>query len=115
MGHTAALLNDVRSQLAPDDVALKEARDRRDAVLDAAATFPGAMRTFKSGSLAHGTANWVASGTRALRRSSLRICWSSGSSGFVIPSSQVGRSGVNRAAMAVRSGLVCLRRNLVAE
>lgn len=57
MGHTARLLDDVRSQLAPEDQALKEARGRRDAVRDAAASFPGCRRTFTSGSLAHGTAN----------------------------------------------------------
>lgn len=57
MGHTATLLDDVRSQLAPDDLALKEARTRRDAVLDAAATFSGVLRKFTSGSLAHATAN----------------------------------------------------------
>ncbi len=57
MGHTARLLDDIRSQLAPEDQALKEARGRRDAVRDAAASFAGARRTFTSGSLAHGTAN----------------------------------------------------------
>ncbi|HET7477116.1 MAG TPA: hypothetical protein VFJ97_13975 [Dermatophilaceae bacterium] len=57
MGHTVTLLNDIRSQLAPDDLALKEARTRRDAVRDAVATFPGVLRTFASGSIAHATAN----------------------------------------------------------
>lgn len=57
MGYTRTVLDDVRAQLAPDDVALKEARVRREAVLAASATFPGALRVFRSGSLAHGTAN----------------------------------------------------------
>lgn len=57
MGYTARILEDVRSQLAPDDAALKEARERRDAVRAAAETFRGARRSFSSGSLAHGTAN----------------------------------------------------------
>ena len=57
MGHTARLLDDVRSQLAPEDQALKEARERRDAVRDAADSFVACRRTFVSGSLAHGTSN----------------------------------------------------------
>lgn len=57
MGYTARLLEDVRAQLAPDDVVLKEARTRRDLVRDAAKSFGGALRSFRSGSLAHGTAN----------------------------------------------------------
>jgi hypothetical protein len=51
------VLDDVRAQLAPDDVVLKEARERRDLARRAAETFTGALRTFRSGSLAHGTAN----------------------------------------------------------
>lgn len=57
MGHAAAVLDDVRSQIAPDDVALKEARERRDRTTSAAEKFTGALRTFASGSLAHKTAN----------------------------------------------------------
>lgn len=57
MGYTAQLLDDVRSQLAPDDAALKEARERRDPVRRSAESFLGTIRSFKSGSLAHGTAN----------------------------------------------------------
>jgi hypothetical protein len=57
MGCTEDLLNDIRGQLAPDDAVLKEARQRRDTVRQAAASFRGAQRTFPSGSLAHGTAN----------------------------------------------------------
>ena len=59
MGYTQQLLNDVRAQLAPEDVVLKEAKDRRELVLRAAESFPGVnrSRSFASGSLAHGTAN----------------------------------------------------------
>lgn len=57
MGYTRAVLDDVRAQLAPDDVAMKEAKVRREAVLTASLTFRGALRVFRSGSLAHGTAN----------------------------------------------------------
>lgn len=57
MGYTAQILDDVRQQLAPDDLVLKEARDRRDAVKSAAGSFHGVLRAYNSGSLAHGTAN----------------------------------------------------------
>lgn len=57
MSFTEDLLDDVRAQLAPDDVVLKEARERRELTREAALTFPGTLRTFRSGSLAHGTAN----------------------------------------------------------
>lgn len=57
MGYTAQILDDIRAQLAPDDAALAAARERRDAVRDAASAFRGARGTFASGSLAHGTAN----------------------------------------------------------
>lgn len=57
MGSTDDFLNDIRAQLAPDDAVLKEARERRDTVRNAAMSFRGAQRSFASGSLAHGTAN----------------------------------------------------------
>lgn len=57
MGYTAEILDDIRQQLAPDDLVLKEARDRRDAVKSAASSFGGVLRTYNSGSIAHGTAN----------------------------------------------------------
>lgn len=57
MGCTSAVLDDIRSQLAPDDVVLKEARQRRDTVRRAAESFPGVLKSYGSGSLAHGTAN----------------------------------------------------------
>jgi len=55
--YTNALLDVIRSQIAPDDQSLKEARARRDAVLDAAEKFGQTNRSFASGSLAHRTAN----------------------------------------------------------
>ncbi len=57
MSNTQNVLDDVRAQLAPDDMVIKEAPDRRDAVTAAGESFIGALRTFNSGSLAHGTAN----------------------------------------------------------
>lgn len=57
MTYVDEMLDDVRAQLAPDDVVLKEARERRDLVRKAAEIFTGALRTYRSGSLAHGTAN----------------------------------------------------------
>ena len=55
--NTTILLDDIRSQIAPHDDALKEARARRDAVCDAAESFGSTNRTFASGSIAHRTAN----------------------------------------------------------
>jgi hypothetical protein len=57
VGYTIEVLDDVRAQLAPDDAVLKEARERRDFVRRVAESFPGALRSFPSGSLAHATAN----------------------------------------------------------
>lgn len=57
MSYVDEVLDDVRAQLAPDDVVLKEARVRRDLVRRAAESFNGALRSYMSGSLAHGTAN----------------------------------------------------------
>lgn len=57
MGYTKKVLDDVRAQIAPEDLVLKEARERRDFVRQVAESFPGARRSFPSGSLAHGTAN----------------------------------------------------------
>ncbi|MCG5446366.1 hypothetical protein NIE79_004934 [Micromonospora sp. NIE79] len=54
---TAELLDIIRSQIAPKDEALKEARGRRDAVRGAADAFGSTNRTFASGSIAHRTAN----------------------------------------------------------
>lgn len=57
MGYTQTLLADVRRQLAPDDDVLAEARERRDFVRRTAGAFRGVRYSFRSGSLAHGTAN----------------------------------------------------------
>jgi hypothetical protein len=51
------VLDDVRSQIALDDAALKEARERRDSTRAAGEGFDGVRHSFASGSLAHGTAN----------------------------------------------------------
>lgn len=50
-------LNQIRSEIAPADAVLKEARERRDLVRDLGMQFGGVAGTFVSGSLAHGTAN----------------------------------------------------------
>ncbi|MEN3539355.1 hypothetical protein AAH991_29885 [Microbispora sp. ZYX-F-249] len=57
MGHTADLLSSVRTQIDADDVPLKEARTRLQLVRDVAEGFPGSLRTYASGSLAHHTMN----------------------------------------------------------
>ena len=51
------LLDEVRAKIAADDDVLAEARRRRDAVAAAAMMSEGALRRFRSGSLAHGTVN----------------------------------------------------------
>jgi hypothetical protein len=57
MGHTNDHLEAVRAQIAPIDVVLAEARSRLRDVRGLASTFPGALRTYASGSLAHRTVN----------------------------------------------------------
>ncbi len=57
MGPTNRLLDDVRAQIAPADDTLSAARGRRDDTLNAAKKFEGALRTYNSGSIGHGTAN----------------------------------------------------------
>lgn len=57
MGHTAEILDDVRRQIAPEDLVLKEARERRETIKAIASSYRGVTRSFSSGSLAHGTAN----------------------------------------------------------
>ena len=51
------VIEDIRQQIAAHDDALLEARSRRDAVLAATTTYPGGLRTFRSGSLATGYVN----------------------------------------------------------
>jgi hypothetical protein len=57
MGRMLEILDDIRDQIAADDDVLAEARKRRDLVAKAAMNIDGALRTFKSGSVAHGTVN----------------------------------------------------------
>jgi hypothetical protein len=57
MGYTVEILDDVREQIAPEDVTLKTARGRRADAIDAAKQVDGVARGYNSGSVAHGTAN----------------------------------------------------------
>ena len=57
MQNTASFLNDVHTKLAPSDDTLSAARSRRDEVLKADRKYPGTLRTYISGSIAHRTAN----------------------------------------------------------
>jgi hypothetical protein len=57
MSHVGEILDEIRGQIAADDEVLGEARVRRDAVLGYALGCSGALRSFRSGSLAHGTVN----------------------------------------------------------
>ncbi len=57
MQNTASYLNDVHAELAPSDDTLSTARSRRDEVLAIARDYPGTLRTYTSGSIAHRTAN----------------------------------------------------------
>lgn len=50
------VLEEIRRSIQASDADLREARDRRDAVLAVAKTFGGVLRTFPSGSIAHRTA-----------------------------------------------------------
>src|SRR4029077_10014350 len=51
------ILTDVRDQIAVDDEVLSETKARRNVVKRAARKFEGALKTFDSGSVAHGTPN----------------------------------------------------------
>jgi hypothetical protein len=55
--YAGQVLNDVRRQIAVDDDVLSETKARRNLVKRHARTFPGALKTFDSGSVAHGTVN----------------------------------------------------------
>ena len=57
MQNTASYLNDVHAELAPSDETLSAVRSRRDEVLANAKDYPGSLRTYISGSIAHRTAN----------------------------------------------------------
>ncbi len=58
MGYTAHYLDIVRGQIAAADPVLAEARHRLALARDSAMTFPGALRTYASGSLAQYTVNY---------------------------------------------------------
>lgn len=51
------LLDEVRAAVEPSDATLADAYEHRDTVLAIAASFGGALRTYRSGSIAHETAN----------------------------------------------------------
>jgi hypothetical protein len=57
MGLVIDTLNGIRGEIAADKKILTEARARRDVVADAAMETDGSLRSFRSGSLAHGTVN----------------------------------------------------------
>ena len=57
MGYTDDILSDIQSQIAADDDVLAEARKRTNLAMEIALRFPGARRTFRSGSLAVHTFN----------------------------------------------------------
>ena len=55
MGHSDHVLGDVRNKIDASDAPLREARNRLALVRDVAVTFPGALRTYPSGSIAQHT------------------------------------------------------------
>lgn len=57
MGYTLDILDDVRAAIAPSETVLTETRARLRLVRDVAETFPGALRTYASGSLGQHTVN----------------------------------------------------------
>jgi len=55
MGHSDDVLGDVRDKIDASEAPLREARSRLALVRDVAVTFPGALRTYPSGSIAQHT------------------------------------------------------------
>lgn len=55
--YAGQVLSDVRDQIAVDDDILKETKARRNLVKRHAKSFPGALRSFDAGSVAHATVN----------------------------------------------------------
>jgi hypothetical protein len=55
--HAESVVEEVRQKIAAEPPVLKATRERRNDVLAAAMRFTGALDTFPSGSLAHGTVN----------------------------------------------------------
>jgi hypothetical protein len=54
---TNSILDDILLETSPGDEILEAVRARRDTVLGIARTYPGALRTYTSGSVAHRAAN----------------------------------------------------------
>lgn len=57
MGHALDIITGIRDQIAESLERLADVRARRDLVVEAASSFPGALRTYRSGSLATGLVN----------------------------------------------------------
>ncbi|MFC4950939.1 hypothetical protein [Pseudonocardia sp. GCM10023141] len=57
MSYTVDALDEVRAKIAASDTVLAEARNRLRLVREIASTFPGALRTYASGSIAQFTVN----------------------------------------------------------
>jgi hypothetical protein len=57
MDYAGQVLADVRREIAVDDDVLSETKVRRNLIKRHARSFPGALKTFDSGSIAHGTVN----------------------------------------------------------
>lgn len=57
LSETTKLLDEIQRRIRVDNAVLNEARTRRDVVLRACATFPGALGTYMSGSVAMGVVN----------------------------------------------------------
>jgi hypothetical protein len=57
MGLVADILNEIRAEIAVDTDTLEKTRARRDLVAETAMKTDGALRWFRSGSVAHGTVN----------------------------------------------------------
>ena len=57
MGHTENILKEILRDTSPSKETMELVRERRDEVLGVAGRYPGALRTYKSGSVAHRTPN----------------------------------------------------------
>ncbi len=57
MGHTENILKEILKDTAPSKETMALVRERRDEVLRVAGRYPGALRTYQSGSVAHRTSN----------------------------------------------------------
>ena len=57
MGITANILDDILAEVAPNRETIDEVRARRDEILHIAGAYPGALRTYRAGSVEHKTPN----------------------------------------------------------